>query len=537
MSRITLLQNGISRTLEAEDGTNLHKLLQENRIFLPAPCGGQGRCGKCLVTIGDAAGSRTVCACRTVIQGDCRVLLPDSSPLADSTQKGPYAARSEMSSGRTAAETGSFAAAVDLGSTTITAALLGPEESSSLQALSDRPFSPVFSPYDTITEWNCLIPYGSDVLSRVRYTMDHPEGLALFASLLQKQVLEMLERLCRQKGLPGSSLTRLSLAGNTIMQHLFAGIDPSGMAAWPFRPRTLFREDEELVLHSEAFPALSCQLAPCISAFIGGDITAGLAISPLPDSEETSLYLDIGTNGEMALGSRRSLLCCSVATGPAFEGAEISCGMMGSAGAISHLSYDRRGFHTEVIGGGLPKGFCGSALIDLLAILLQKGVIDGGGHLRPPREAPLLMKRLLTEDANGNGCFHLPRFSSLVLTAEDVRRLQLAKASVAAGIDLLLKESGKSYADIAHLYLAGSFGSHIDLQHAADIGLLPCPLLEKTVCLGNASLQGSLAALRSEGIRERIRTLPEKCRTLELGGDAGFQEFFLSHCSFDPFAV
>ena len=190
------------------------------------------------------------------------------------------------------------------------------------------------------------------------------------------------------------------------------------------------------------------------------------------------LFLDVGTNGEMALGGKDGFVCCAVASGPAFEGAGIACGMAGVDGAVSHVRFESGALRFDVIGGGEAKGLCGSGLVDLAALLCREGIITASGLLLPPEEAPENWAAYLREDEDGNGIFFLT--PSVYLTARDVRQLQLAKAAVAAGIRVLLKKSGTKMEEIGGLYLAGGFGSFLDPKSAADIGMLPRELADKT---------------------------------------------------------
>ena len=266
-----------------------------------------------------------------------------------------------------------------------------------------------------------------------------------------------------------------------------------------------------------------------MAGYVGGDITAGLLAAGLVELPGEHLFLDIGTNGEMALGGRGGFTCCAVASGPAFEGAGISCGMPGVDGAVSRVRYDR-GFVYDVIGGGTPKGLCGSGLLDLTAVLLRLGAIAPGGRLLPPEQVPAALRRHLTHDANGNGCFHLT--AEVSLTAADMRNLQLAKAAVAAGIRVLLQQRGLTPEQLDGVHLAGGFGSYLDPESAAAIGMLPRTCAGKLRTLGNTALTGA-AALTLDGAQwQRIRAISRACSYLELSGRADFAAAFTENLSF-----
>ena len=473
---------------ESRDGQTLLDLLRQEGFRIAAPCGGQGKCGKCLVTVEDTAGERQVLACRIDASAACTVSFREQGG-------GAILIAADTASAAVTPGRAGLGAVVDLGTTTVVLELLDLSDGSSRGLRS---------------AWNAQAPYGADVITRIQYCMDHPEGLQTLQAAIRGQLRDMLMELGCEPG----DLKELFVAGNTVMQHLFAGLDARSIALAPFTPQTLFAEDYT--------PEARLRYAPCVAGYVGGDITAGLLSSGLYARPERSLFLDIGTNGEMALGGTEGFLCCAVASGPAFEGAGIACGMAGTDGAVSHVRWDGDAPELEVIGGGTPRGLCGSGLIDLLAALTQRRIISAYGLLQGPDEVPESYARWLGEDENGNGIFYLTADRSVCLTAGDVRQLQLAKAAVAAGISVLLKKAGLRAEDLDRLYLAGGFGTYMDPKSAAAIGMLPAALAEKTVLLGNASLAGARLALLDETRRDTLREIRRSCRYLELSGDPDF---------------
>ena len=455
-------------SVTAEDGERLLDALRRAGINMTAPCGGLGRCGKCRATVN----GEEVLACRYTLTGDACVTVRELTGGA-------------ILSGEAAASDGGtrLGAALDLGTTTLALRLYDLDTG---KCVGQR------------TAWNAQAAYGADVITRAQYCMEHPEGTQTLQSAIHGQLNEMLGSL----GTSLKDIESLFVAGNTIMQHLFAGLDPSPIAVAPFKPRTLFEDSD--------------RFAPCVAGYMGGDITAGLLASGLFEKEGRYLFLDVGTNGEMALGGRDGFVCCAVASGPAFEGAGIACGMAGVDGAVSHVRFEGGALRFDVIGGGEAKGLCGSGLVDLAALLCREGIITASGLLLPPEEAPENRAAHLREDEDGNGIFFLT--PSVYLTARDVRQLQLAKAAVAAGIRVLLKKSGTTLDEIGGLYLAGGFGSFLDAHSAADIGMLPKELAGKTTVLGNASLEGAGTALLDAGARARLRDIRRACRYVLLRG-------------------
>lgn len=498
MSRLTLIQGREKLTAEFTEGTNLLKAIRECGFVIQAPCGGNGTCGKCQVVLTDRAGTRLAAACRAKIQGECTVKIPEFHLSEKDGLK------SENALQRGKAE--DYLAAVDLGTTTIVTRVF---DGNNGRLLGES------------AAWNAQVSYGADVISRVRYIMDHANGL----ETLQKAVREQIKsEICRAAADTDAfeKCSGLVVAGNTIMQHIFAGIDPTSIAKAPFLPQSYFLEESRKMT----------RLLPCVSGYVGGDIVAGLFALELDKKEETALFLDIGTNGEMVLCSPKGLICCSVATGPAFEGAEISCGMLAVPGAVRHLKEKDGKLLPDTVGGVPPVGICGSGLIELLAILLNEEVVDETGRLLPPEEAPARWAVQMEADENENGVFFLTEDKSVSLTARDVRKLQLAKAAVAAGIQALLEQSGLNESNVERVYLAGSFGAHLNVDSAVAIGLLPKGFRNKVVAVGNASLDGAEKLLFSPGEWPRLVALQKNCRYLELSTWPRFNELYIDNMYF-----
>lgn len=506
VSSIKLVQGDKLSCISARSGENLMELLRENGYVLTAPCGGKGLCGKCLVTLIRDGVEEKVLACRTAVEGDCTVILPVAF------QGGEILADTLDSVFQLTPRSG-YGAAVDIGTTTVAVRLFDLSDGRELS--SD-------------TAWNSQGTYGADVLSRSQYIVENAAGLEQLSMLIRGQVSHMLGKLCTKCAVEYDAVTEVYVAGNTIMQHIFASLSPATIALAPFTPLSLFDEGKAFEMDGK-----SVYLAPCVAGYVGGDITAGLLATDIAERHEKALFLDVGTNGEMALGGRGGFVSCAVACGPAFEGAGISCGMASTLGAISHVDFAEGEFEFEVIGGGEPKGICGSGLIDLMAVLLRLGLVDESGLLLPPDEAPEGFERWLDEDENGNGLLFLTDDDSVCFTAADVRQLQLAKAAVAAGISVLMKATGTDFEQIEALYLAGGFGTHMKAESAVTMGMLPRALLDRIVSVGNSSLAGAQQSLLSEERREKLHNIQKMCGYLELSGNAIFNEYYPAHMSFD----
>ena len=503
MSRILAFQGENSFALEAAAGEPLLEVLRRGGVPLSAPCGGTGKCGKCRAEIARDGKRESVLACQYRVEGDCTVFVPELAGGSICTQG------AEESLPLTPGRHG-LGAAVDLGTTTVAVRLYDLADGSLL---------------GTDSAWNAQAAFGADVISRCQYVMEHEDGLALLRESIRDQVFSLAGGLIRAAGREEGELSELYIAGNTVMEHIFMGLSPVGLAVAPFRAESLFTGEE-----AKQIRGVKTWAAPCAASYVGGDIMAGLLSTGLWQKPGVSLFLDVGTNGEMALGGREGFVCCAVASGPAFEGAGISCGMASTPGAVANVCWAADGPELTVIGGGEAKGLCGSGLIKLLALLLEKGLVDETGWLLPPEEAPAGYEKWLSEDENGNGCFHLCQ--EVFLSAADVRQLQLAKAAVAVGIQVLLEEAGLTAGEIDRVYLAGGFGAHLDPQAAAAIGMLPEELAGKTVSVGNSALAGAAMALLDGQSRAAMDEIQKQCKYIELSGDSRFNRAFPQHMMF-----
>ena len=504
MSSVRVIRAGKTEEFPAKSEESLLDVLRGNGVPVTAPCGGNGTCGKCRVTLRRGGTETSVLACQTFVTEDCEVLLETAEGgliCTDGTET-PL----QADGGRSG-----LGAAVDLGTTTVAVRLFDLADGREIGSKSG---------------WNAQAPYGGDVITRCQFCMERENGLDQLGNLIRGQILDLIEGVCRENGRTADEVAEVFLAGNTVMQHIAEGLSPAGIAVAPFTPVTLFDGDGHSHLGSAAL-----RYAPCVAGYVGGDITAGLLAAGLHKKQGCALFLDVGTNGEMALGGADGFLSCAVASGPAFEGAGITCGMASTAGSINHVRWNGREPELDVIGGGTPKGICGSGLLDLLAMLLELGLVDESGYLLPPDEAPEGFEAWLEEDEDGNGCFRLT--DEVYFTAADVRQLQLAKAAVAAGISVLMQEAKVSFDEIDALVLAGGFGSHMSAESAVAIGMLPEALLEKIVCVGNSSLSGAAMALLSEDKRQELFEIQKKCNYLELSGSSAFNLLFPEHMTFD----
>jgi len=480
-----------------------------------APCGGQGTCRKCLVTVtgrvksAEGFGEREVVnekllACRYMPAGDLDVTIQAKEKMNVVTK----------GAGAIAGGGEGLGFAVDIGTTTVAAFLYDLKTGARLGAEGGR---------------NAQRSYGADVISRI--TCCSEGKLPALRDAIRRQLAGFAEDLCARQGRQVGDIQKVSIAANTVMEHLYAGLDPTPIGIAPFTPASLFGDHRRA---ADCMPELGTDadvyLCPCVAGYVGGDITAGLVASGAMETDKLWLYIDIGTNGEMGLGTKDGFVCCATAAGPAFEGAEIACGMDGSAGAIDKVTAVDGDIVTHVIGGGKAIGICGSGLIDAISALLTVGVITEAGRMLPADQVSEKLRDRVFVREDGTMAFLLQ--DGVFLAAQDIREVQLAKSAIRAGAETLLQLQGKTARDIDSLVIAGGFGSFIDKSSALHIGLLPQVPLEKIIHVGNAAGAGAALALSGSGEAD-MAEFTKKCTYLELSSSHEFMENYVDYMAFD----
>ena len=565
-------------TLESAGDETLLSLMQRAGIEVDAPCGGQGKCGKCTVTV---EGRGEVRSCRTIVDEDMTVdtsgaalrsddvqILRDSflengdgrpsgenvphlrlvsvkvppcpagQSISDWTrfskevsdqlpglrlQPSPQAASAVGPLSRSVKNEAVYAllygdrvlrlsadplpyymAAFDIGTTTLAAYLLDGRDGREAARAS------------------CMNPqtrFGADVIGRANYSLEN--GMEPVSSCIREAVNDLLGQLADEAGISREEIWLLSFAGNTCMHHLFLGICVDSLVHAPYNPAV----SEEMVLRASDYGIRAAREArmlmlPNIAGFVGADTVACLVSSRLAEQKEWTLLIDIGTNGEMVLGKDHEMAACSTAAGPAFEGAGISCGMRGSAGAVSKAKWKEGRWDLQVIGGGKIKGICGSGILDLTAGLLESGQMDEYGELQ---EADRVVLASGEESAGGE---------EVAFTQKDVRQVQLAKAAIATGVRLLAKKLGVELNEISKVWLAGAFGSFLSPDSACAIGLIPPELAGRITPVGNAAGEGAKEVLRDARQWEYAKKLAREVSFLELASMKEFNDCYMDELIF-----
>lgn len=445
------------------------------------PCGGNGTCGKCRVFAWGDLSPRPdqdgkVLACQAVVTGDAQVFLPARQTVRQIQTGGvlpDYAWDSE---------TDGWGAAVDVGTTTV------------VVRLADLSHGTLCPPLCGENPQRML---AADVIGRIQ-AAGAGKG-PILTRMIRETVDGLLEEACRVAGIARTELVRIVVTGNTTMLYLYTGRDPECLSHAPFAADCLFGYREETVFYP-----------PCFGAFVGADIYTAILASGMCEKPETALLIDLGTNGEIALAHGGRLLCCSTAAGPAFEGGSIRCGGVSADGAVDHVWIEEGVIAYSTIGALPARSICGSGLIDLLACLLELELVDETGLME---EGPYRLSEEVT------------------LFQEDIRQLQLAKGAIRAGIETLLKRAGLTAGQVDTLYVAGGFGTVLDLKHAARIGLIPEELVAKTKVMGNGALSGALLLLFQP---ERGNSgILREAQCLNLSECGEFTDFFVDAMLFE----
>lgn len=381
--------------------------------------------------------------------------------------------------------------------------------------------------------------YGGDLMSRIAYAQFAPKKLQTLRAKVLNAVNGYAKQACAEAGVELRHVHKVVIVGNTCMHHIFLGIDPTYVGLAPYAPvvrGAVVAPGSDMLL--KTLPRARVCLLPIVAGFVGADTMAAVLATRIYDSAETRCLVDIGTNGEVVMGSRDGLMACSAPAGPALEGAQIRHGMRGAIGAIEKVEIGED-VVCETIGGAPPIGICGSGLIDAVAKMLVAGVLDASGRLRTKAKAslaPALGGRLI--ESEGKESFVLAwaaeagKDEDITLTQTDIRQLQLAKGAICSGVVTLQKVMGIADDEIEELMLCGGFGNYINIESAVRIRLLPELPLDKITYYGNAAALGAQMALLSETERARAEELARGMDHVSLASQPDFQDVFVEALKF-----
>ena len=485
MPVLTVIRGKMRTEIPFEGNPTVSQVLMQGQVPVNHPCGGHGVCKKCALKMegalsprGEAEkhlpeGVRLSCICE---------LLGDACVWVDQDTMKAIEHDGIMQDVALNPMDGHVGAAVDVGTTTVAVRLLDLHTGEVL---------------GVETMENPQRQIASDVIGRMESAMKN--GGEVLRKTICDAVDQMVESLCKKAGVTACDVRVVT--GNTTMLYLYTGKDPSCLSCAPFEADCLF----DLQAENTYFP-------PCMSAFVGADITCAVLASGMTKKDHTALLVDVGTNGEIALWKNGQLLVSATAAGPAFEGGGIQMGCGSIPGAVDKVWAENGKIEYTTIGNGAPVGLCGSGIIDACAALLDTEMVDETGAT--------------DED-------ELTIAPGVFLTDRDIRAIQLAKGAIAAGIKTLMDEQHITAEEIDVMYLAGGFGSHLNLESAARIGLIPRELVKKTVVIGNAALSGAHMMLLNLSCQDEARKIASRARTVNLGGNPAFTENFMECMMFE----
>ena len=616
-----------NRVAKVPIGTSLHEAIQEAGIVLALPCGGQGRCGRCLVivrrgrvrrrSVARLTPGRVVqgyaVACQTVVESDVMVFVPsqeellarpedlseadkaavdvvtcdhtaepwirkyhlviDPPTLQDNTTDLDRLQR-ELSRQHGVAQVGTslpvlrelaralrdadwevtavvehgtwedpqgVPRVVDVQAGDTTSRTLGLAidigTTSNVVYLTDMSTATLL---DSASTYNGQIACGEDVISRIIYAR-REGGLDHLQQLVIVTINGLIDAVLQRQSADPSEVYAVTVAGNPTMIHLFLGLDPQNIRLEPYIPtmdNAVLVRGSDLGLHVNPEATVDC--LPGVGAYVGADITAGVLRSRMSENRAITLFIDVGTNGEMVLGNQDWLISCACSAGPAFEGAGVASGMRATDGAIQEVWINPETSEPSVrtIGDASPRGICGSGMISLLGEMFITGVIDKSGHLNDSldtqrvRSGPSGLEYVVAwgTDGNGNGEVAEDDGSAqdIVITEVDIQNLLRAKAAIYAGVQVLVNSVGLGLDDIEQVQIGGGFGKHIDVEKAIDIGLLVDVPWGRVTYLGNTSIQGAYLSLLCRDHRKLVTEIAQKMTYLELSADNQFMDAFTS---------
>jgi len=487
--KININLQPLGKSVTANSGTPLIDVLHEFGVEFP--CGGKGTCGSCKVKLleGELAidtvqqqkldklklseNWRLACYCKAESDITLEISQFENIILADSTT---FEFRPQNG----------FGIAVDLGTTTVVVQLVNLENGHILDSASDV---------------NPQTRFGGDLISRIQSCLDG--NFDELERLIRTKIGDMISSILEKHPV---DVSKVAVVGNTVMHHIFSRLPVNSLSFYPFHSPSLGVQTFSPKQLKWDLPAnAKVEFYPSIGSFVGSDILAGIAATKMAENEKYSVLIDLGTNGEIVVGNRDKIICASTAAGPAFEGAKISQGMRATTGAISSVSFEKDELKTHVIGNVQAKGICGSGLIDVMAILLNKEEIGMFGEINSGEDRVTITRQVY-------------------ITQQDIREFQLAKAAIAAGIQILLNHLRISYSEIEQVFIAGGFGNFLNIDNVIRTGLIECEA-EKIVKLGNTALIGAKMFLFEDEIF--IQKILAKTTHVNLEADPNFQDIYI----------
>ena len=497
--KIKVIEKNKEQEVTGKADQNFLEILRNHDIAINALCNGQGKCGKCKIEILDGVQKGECLACKTYPVEDCRIKIQTLSRETFHILSTGTAAKQH---GDKVSAGSNLGIAADIGTTTL------------VMQLVDIDNGAVMKTYTALNEQG---GYGADVISRIEAANN---GAAeILKKSISRQLEEGVKELSKSKKAP---IKRMVIAANMTMVHLLMGYSCEKLGVYPFTPvNTETIEIDFAALTGTAGESFPVIIIPGICAYVGGDIVAGLVALDFIKCEGVHILIDLGTNGEMAIGNKKKILVTSTAAGPAFEGGNISSGIGSVAGALNKATLTEGKIKYETIMGAPLVGICGSGVVELTHELLKSGLVDETGLMD---EAYFDEGYSLDKTVTG---------SMVKFTQKDVREIQLAKSAIRAGLEMLILRYGVAYKEIEKIYIAGGFGYYLNIKKAVGIGLLPGQYACKIEAAGNSALAGAKCVLTDEAALKEGEQLAAKAEEIQLAADKEFNELYMKNMYFE----
>ncbi|MGU9538734.1 ASKHA domain-containing protein [Clostridium tepidum] len=576
MARITFIKNKLE--IEVEKGTKLIECIRKAGLNIETPCNGKGICGKCKVIargnispktkeeekFTEAEHIRLACMCEVIGDAQIELIEKDKNKKLKTINKG-YSIETKLDSkikkvklndideknnipykdtlkfatkklsvlkkiGKIEKNKGKelcgviykeelidiihkdqfvLAVAVDIGTTGLSAYLLNLEDGQILNKISDL---------------NPQTEYGGDVLSRITYCMENKDGIEILSKCIRGKINSMMDKLIGSK-YERKNVYEIAIVANTTMLHLFTGVNPNTIAKAPYR--SIFLDQVEIKARDisiEINEEGNIILLPSLSSYVGADIVAGIVATDFQNKKHPSIFIDIGTNGELAAIYKGNMSASSTAAGPAFEGMNISCGSRAEEGAIDNFYIDENyNIKYSTIGDKEAKSICGSGLMDVMAALIKSKVVMPSGRFN--KNMPDKLKEKLKDKK-----FYIT--DNVYISQNDVRQIQLAKGAISSGVTMLLKEIDANIEDIEEAVIAGAFGYHINPESIKILGIIPKGFKGKITFVGNSSIEGARLSLLNKDISQAMINIRKNIRVVELSTREDFQNYFVKALAF-----
>lgn len=523
--QIKIVNLGIK--IEAGKKSILQSLV-ENNIEINNFCNGRGTCGKCKIKVlqgeinhltkseanllsDEEIKENIRLACLTYPKTDIKISIANINSdikVLDQGQIPEFKMNTRKGLG----------IALDIGTTTIAMNLINLENGNIL---------------DKISAINPQSKYGLDVMTRITYEFENENAIKNLQEIIIQKINAMIDEICIKNNLEKENIRQIIVAANTTMLHMFLGKDARTLGKYPYKTsfvktQAISAEDIGINLKAKIFTLAN------VSAFVGSDIVAGVYLTDLKNKKNT-LFIDIGTNGEIVLKTKDKLYCCSTAAGPALEGMNIECGMRAESGAVERVKIENEKISIKSIGDTKAKGLCGSGLLSAVSEVLANNFVNKRGRIVDPNklEANDYRKKYIKEDEKKGRIIILDENSKIYLSQKDIRQVQLAKGAILSGFITLLKTENMEISDLESVIIAGGFGSHLKKEDITGVGILPKQASDLITYVGNSSLIGAYMALMNNEIINQMEILSRKIQYIELSTTENYERTFAKAMQFN----